>query len=629
MNIYTPYKGDVNPSHEGPLEANLLVVAESPWKTEAAAGRPLCGAAGNKMNYWWHGAGIFRPEVRIENLYPYKPPRIELDSVPAKDLIPWMENLHERILEMPNLNLIVTMGNYATFALTGKGKVPAAIQNHFKDDDFYMLVSEAEKKAGVTQLRGSIYKYTDLNGREIKVMPTIHPAAVLRRTVWEKRCIHDWHRAAQERYFPELLYVERNHVIDPTVEQVEEYLQFVFENQTDLMLAVDIETWGKTLTCVGFAHDPFNSITINTLTKADRETFLPYVKRLCECEADKILCNGLYDWYWLDDYDIQLVNYYYDVQLAHHAIDPIDSHSLDYLASLYTRIPYWKDEAKDAEEIIKYASKADALHVYNGLDCCATREIWPALEKRLVDLNIYDFYMKHYAAMLEPLLRIMKHGTRVDTEGQKRWAKQVRVELAEIRAKLEEGAGENLFATKPRVVYRDPTEDEWDSLLIEGEVQFDKNKIPKEKCINRDAREELIKKDRTYMIGGAHAGMIKTHIMDDQKGFSGKKLEKFFYKTLGLPVQKKRRPGAVKATITLDEGALRKMNEKWPEKIGEYGNLLIRYRELSKELDYLKGSWTKSDKRMRTFYKMITKEGRLSSSKTPKYDGMNLQNVKR
>ena len=168
MHQYTPYIGDVNPSHEGPLDANLLILAESPWTTEAAVGRPLCGASGNKLNYWLQMAGIMRSDCRIENLYPYKPPRIELDSVKDSDLIPWMANLHERIAEMPNLNLIVTMGNYATFALTGKGKVRASVRKELEQDS-----TMAEKKAGVSLLRGSIYKYTTLNGREIKVMPTI------------------------------------------------------------------------------------------------------------------------------------------------------------------------------------------------------------------------------------------------------------------------------------------------------------------------------------------------------------------------------------------------------------------------------------------------------------------------
>ena len=627
MSNYHPYVGQINPSHEGPNDANLLVLAESPWKTEIAAGRPLCGAAGNKINYWWYGVGIMRGAIRIENLYPYKPPAIELSSVPTKDLIPWMELIHDRIAAMPNLNLIVTLGNYATFALTGKGKVPASIQNHFKQGG--VKVTEAEKKAGVTQLRGSIYQYVDWNGREIKVMPTIHPAAVLRRPAWEKRCIIDWHRAANEMTFPEYIHIPRNHIIDPTVGQVEEYLHETLKHQDELLTAVDIETWGKTLSCVGFANDPFNSITINTTSKEEKRIFLPYVKQLCECRTAKILCNGLYDWYWLDDYGIQLKNYRFDVQLAHHAIDPIDSHSLDYLASIFTRIPYWKDEAKDAEEIIKYAKKRDAVNVYNGLDCCATREIWSALVRRLHELNMWNFYEGHYADMLEPLLRTMRYGTKTDVEGQKAWAKQIKDELKEIRAELEAGAGENLFATKQRVVFREPTKEELDKLLLEGEIQFDKAGVPKGAYINREARSELIEQDLTYMIGGANAGKIKTHAEDDQKGFSGKKLLKFFYETLGLPTQKRRAPGAKKATVTLDEGALRKMNEKWPDKIGNYGNLLIRYRELSKELDYLKGSYSKHDHRTRTFYKMITKEGRLSSSKTPMYDGMNMQNIKR
>lgn len=621
MRHYIPYEGDVNPSHEGSRNSNLLILAESPWKTEEAVGRPLCGASGNKLNYWLQMAGILRSTCRIENLYPYRPPRIELDSVKDSDLIPWMENLHERIAEMPNLNLIVTMGNYATFALTGKGKVRASVRKEFEQDS-----TMAEKKAGVFLLRGSIYKYTTLDGREIKVMPTIHPAAVLRRMLWEKRCIHDWKRIATERLFQQYIELHRNLIINPTENQVIDYLEDVLANP-DKDMSVDIEAWGKSLSCVGFATSPLESITIPTLSKDQMSLFLPYIKQLCESESPKILCNGLFDWYWLDAYGIQLENYRKDVQYAHHALDPIEEHSLNFLASIYTRANYWKDEAKDAEEILKYASKRDALWNYNGLDCCHTLEIWPVVEWHLKQEGLLDFYYQHYSDMFIHLHRTSRHGTRVDVELQKQWAKKLKKDLVEIRKELEEGAGENLFSTKAKSLFREPTEAEWDILLKEGEIEYDLYDIPKPKCIDREGRAKLIKKGLNYCITGAKAGKIRYSVEEDQKGFSKIKLERFFYDKLALPKQRKRNPQG-KMTVALDEGAIRKLCEKFPDKIGEYGKLLISYREKEKELQYFKGAHDK-DGRIRCSYKFLTKEGRLASSKNPMRTGLNMQNIKR
>jgi uracil-DNA glycosylase family 4 len=627
---YTPHTGPVNPSHEGNRAAKLFVLAESPWFTEIKRGRPLVGASGLKWEEWLMKAGISRQDIRIENLYPFKPKERNIGSVANKEILHWMLDLHKRIAALPGdgPNVIVTMGNYATFALTGKGKVKAAIRNAFSEMN--VNTTEAEKKAGITSLRGSIYLYQDYNGRQIKVIPTIHPAGVLQMDKWGKRCIADWKRIAEEMKSKEYTVPHRKHIVDPEEWQVAQYTKFVEQNACALDLAVDIETWGRTLSCVGFAYTPHESLTINTLTKEKKRVFLPYVKRLCECQAAKVLCNGSYDWYWLDESDIQLSNFLWDVQLMHHAFDPVETHALEFLASIYTKQPYWKDEAKDAEEIIKYAKKAESLWVYNGIDCCVTHEIKPIFVEILREKGLYDFYFNHYQRMIEPLLRMSRHGVRVDKEKQKAWRRKLLKDMVEIRDELEAKAGENLFAIERKTALREPTKEELDLLIGEGEIEIDpKTNAPKSKFVDRVARQKLIEeKELTYMIGGKNAGKMRFWKEIDRKDFSPVKLHKFFYETLGLPVQKKRRKGKKEATDALDEAAIRKMNEKWPHKIGNYGNLLLLYREKKKEADYLKGAWD-SDGRIRCSYKMITEAGRLASAKNPMGKGFNLQNLKR
>lgn len=624
---YTPYQGPLNPSHEGPRTAQLIVIPESPWKTEIKRSRPLVGASGLKWDEWLMKPGIDRATLRIENLYPFQPPTREITSVSDEKLVPWMLDLHRRIAELPDPVLIVTMGNYSTFALTGKGKVRASIRNRFSD--IAASASDADKKAGITNLRGSIYLYRDYNGRYIKVIPTIHPAAVLQHAKWEKRCIRDWERIARERLTRDYPVPQRRHIIDPSEGQVEAYTRFVEANAGDLALATDVETWGRTLSCVGYSYDPAESITIPTHTERHQEVFLPYIRRLCGCAAAKTLCNGLYDWYWFDEYGIELKNFLWDVQLMHHAFNPVDSHSLDYLASIYTNQPYWKDEAKDAEEIIKYATNLEALWVYNGLDCCVTRELLSIMHRELTNRGMLEFYFRHYQRMLEPLLRMMRYGIRVDREKQKAWSKKLKGEMVKIRAELEEAAGENLFATERKGYWREPTAGEWTELVTGQEIFEDVSKPPKPKYINRDARKRLAEQfDTTYCISGAHAGQMKCYKEVDKKDFSGIKLQRFFIDTLGLPIRKKRRKGKDEPTESLDEGVIRAYTAKYPQKIKNYGNLLLAHREKKKERDYLRGAHD-PDGRIRCAYKMLTEAGRLSSSKNPMSTGFNLQNLKR
>lgn len=611
---------------EGALNARVIVLGESPWINEVAAGRPFAGASGNLLSRWWGPLGISRTHLRLMNLFPYRPPTREITSIPLDKLVSAIEGVHERIARLKEPYVIVPMGNYATYALTGKGKVKAAVRKAFGSAS----ATEAEKKAGITQLRGSIYPYRDLNGRIIKVVPMIHPAAVLQMPKWEKRSIADWGRVVREAQFREVREPGRNHIIRPSEQQIAEFCQRVYAGGGALRMAIDIETWGNEISCVGFAISPWESITLPTTGK--ERSNMGYVDWLCRSEAQKCLTNGSYDWYWLDAAGVQLKNYVWDCMAMHHALYPAESHSLDFLASIYCpHYVYWKDEAKEAEEIVKYARDLDSLYVYNGLDCCYTRELVDLLEAELVREGMRDFYLTHYARMFEPLVRTMRHGIRVDVQKQKSAAKAIRAELAELHEKLNALAGEELFAVEERTALREPSEQEWDALLGEGEVVIDeKTNAPAAKSVNREARAEMQERGLTYMINGKNAGMVRYKVSKAKKDFSGAKLLGFFYDTLGLPKMskvRKKKNGDKKASVSLDEDSLRKLMYKYAKAV-EPGSLLLRYREKKKELDYLKGAYDK-DGRVRCSYKMNTRAGRLSSSTNPMKSGLNLQNLKR
>lgn len=607
---------------DGRLDAPIIPIGEAPANNEMIQGRPFVGASGNRLKVWWAGAGLSREHMRIMNVLDSQAPGNEIDKAASDRIVEGIVELHNRIAKLTDPFVLVPMGNYATYALTGKGKVKAAVRNALEGGGG-MKASEAEKKAGITKLRGSLYSYTDLNGREIKVIPTIHPAATFRTQKWEKRCIVDWKKIARESQFKDIYYRPREHIIDPSEEEVAAFCQEVLANQR--VLSVDIETWGHKISCVGFADGPERSITVPTLEGQDGWGWV-YVKALCESHNHKILQNGFYDLYWLAGYGVKVENFIWDTMLMHHAIDPVESHSLDFLSSIY--LPdhvYWKDEAKDADEIVKYAHDLDALWVYNGLDCCRTFEIWEVLCGLLEKKGLMDFYFEHYQRLFVPLVETMLHGVRVDTKAQKTWAKQLRAEMKEIREYLAVAAGEDLFASEQKLAYREPKRKEWEELLKQEPLDWDCVPVPKPKEINKEIARQL-----GYVMTGKNAGMIKEMRVKFKKDFSPKKLHGFFYGTLKLPKQVKmvKKQGGKDFTVTLDENAVRKMTAKFPEKIKDYGTKLLAYREKKKELDYLKGAWD-ADERIRCAYKMTTEAGRLSSAKNPMGRGYNLQNIKR
>ena len=425
----------------GPLDAKIVVVQDHPSQPEKITNKPIAGANENQLKMWWLEHGVYRGDVRVENLFEYVPQGNTIDSVPVQTMVGTIADFHHRMRALHKANVIVPMGEYSVFALTGKGKVKAKLRQAMGDD---INATMAEKKAGINVLRGSTYLYGDAGQ---KVIPTIHPKEVFRFEQWKKRTVRDWRVIlTEEQHYRGFKFPQRTHITNPTQSELENFWASL-DPYKDKM-AVDIETWGSTLSCVGFSADPNISYTLPTVTKEDQAFYYPWIKALCECGVPKILQNGLYDWFWLDAQGIQINNYVYDTMSMHHAFDPVESHDLAFLASYFTRNNYWKDEAKDAEEIKKYASNLSALWVYNGIDCCVTRELSDVLEAELRSRGMWRFYMRHYATMYEPLLRLMRHGVAVDVKRQKNWAAKLVREAGKLRKELELKAGEDLYAKK-------------------------------------------------------------------------------------------------------------------------------------------------------------------------------------
>jgi len=131
----------------GDPNADLLFVGEAPGMHEDRQGEPFVGAAGQLLTRMLAGIGMTREQVYIANVLKCRPPG---NRDPQEDEIetctPWL--VEQISLIQPDV--IVTLGNFATkFVL--------------------------QTQQGITRMRGSVYPW---HGR--KVIPTFHPAAILR-----------------------------------------------------------------------------------------------------------------------------------------------------------------------------------------------------------------------------------------------------------------------------------------------------------------------------------------------------------------------------------------------------------------------------------------------------------------
>ena len=139
---------------EGNPSARIVFIGEGPGENEDLQGRPFVGRAGELLNKQIAAMGFRREDVYIANVVKCRPPG---NRQPAPDeaatCIPYLH----RQLEIIQPQVIVTLGLSAAR---------------------YML----DTKLSMTKLRGNWHTW-----RGIKLMPTFHPAYVLRQYTPETR----------------------------------------------------------------------------------------------------------------------------------------------------------------------------------------------------------------------------------------------------------------------------------------------------------------------------------------------------------------------------------------------------------------------------------------------------------
>ena len=151
----------------GNPKARLMFVGEGPGADEDAKGEPFVGRAGQKLNEMIRSIGLTREDVYIANVVKCRPPD---NRTPEPDEVATCSPFLFRQIEAIRPDVIVALGSPAAKTLLGT-------------------------KVGITQLRGS---WGDFRG--IPVMPTFHPAYLLRAyTVENRRLVFEDLKAARAR----------------------------------------------------------------------------------------------------------------------------------------------------------------------------------------------------------------------------------------------------------------------------------------------------------------------------------------------------------------------------------------------------------------------------------------------
>lgn len=132
---------------EGDPDAQILFIGEGPGETEDQTGRPFVGRAGELLDRMIVAMGLKREQVYIANIVKCRPPG---NREPAPEEVATCTPYLERQIEIIRPRVIVTLGR-------------PALQHMLKE------------KISITRMRGQWQTW-----QGIKLMPTFHPAYILR-----------------------------------------------------------------------------------------------------------------------------------------------------------------------------------------------------------------------------------------------------------------------------------------------------------------------------------------------------------------------------------------------------------------------------------------------------------------
>ena len=320
----------------------IFIVGEAPGREEDEVGIPFVGPSGRLLDRLLANARISRAACSIGNVLRNRPPENRLEAFccdraalppsyslrplipPGKYLapahLPDLADLAAEIIAVKP-NLVLAMGATASWALLGQ--------------------------AGVKSVRGYIQESTLCPG--VKVLPTWHPAMILRQFDQWPTLQLDLEKARAESLYPEIRRPARTVSIPDHPLECWNW----WERHGSPRFAVDIETAAGLTTMVGLAPDAQNALVVPFAGPRDG-SYWPTVEQECLAwkflaevlgnpAAEVIFHNGIYDLTYLCfQAQLPVRATVHDTMIAHHALQPGIEKSLHHLGAIYTNESAWK-----------------------------------------------------------------------------------------------------------------------------------------------------------------------------------------------------------------------------------------------------------------------------------------------
>jgi DNA polymerase I-like protein with 3'-5' exonuclease and polymerase domains len=188
----------------------------------------------------------------------------------------------------------------------------------------------------------------------------------------------------------------------------------------DGLLVFDIETFMGIPTCLSFCFDGKESTCIPFMDKSidldNRVLMLQQVAEVLASPIKKVNQNIKYDWKRLECFGFQVTNVTGDTMLAASCLYPELPKNLGFLTSIYTDLPYFKDEGRYFDPTVH---KKEQYYLYNAKDSLSTWQIHSKQQDE-IDETGSRFVYNNLLKCLPLYKQMEQNGIRVDDEQRQR-----------------------------------------------------------------------------------------------------------------------------------------------------------------------------------------------------------------
>jgi len=143
---------------DGNPEGRVMLVGEAPGADEDRIGKPFMGRSGQLLDRMLATIGLDRSQVYVANIVPWRPPG---NRTPTPQEIAICKPFIARQIELASPEFLLCLGGPSAQNLLGL-------------------------KDGILRTRGRWFTYKTEDGREIRALPTLHPAYLLRQPLQKR-----------------------------------------------------------------------------------------------------------------------------------------------------------------------------------------------------------------------------------------------------------------------------------------------------------------------------------------------------------------------------------------------------------------------------------------------------------